>query len=153
MHKQVVSFNHETYKMPNLNQLFGSHHYARNKIKQGTQLALTTLFKRSLDPVECYPLKIWFQWQNRTRRIDPDNQASAGQKIILDALQQAKIIDNDGTYNVAELHHQFNFGADEPLLEITLIEADPGARFEIPKPKPNPVRTKRKKRQLDLFDL
>ena len=54
---------------------------------------------------------------------------------------------------MAELHHQFNFGADKPLLEITLIEADPGARFEIPKPKPKPVRTKRKKRQLDLFDL
>jgi|TARA_R100001244_G_scaffold20225_4_gene20941 hypothetical protein len=151
MHKQVISFNHETYKMPNLNQLFGQHHYARNKIKQGVQLALTTLFKRSLQPIEYYPLQIWFQWQNRTRRIDPDNQASAGQKIILDALQQAKIIDNDGTYNVAELHHQFNFGVDAPSLEITLIEADPDTRFEIPKPRPKSVSTKRKKRQLDLF--
>ena len=138
--------------MPNLNQLFGQHHYARNKVKQGVQMALATLFKRSLQPIEDYPLKVWFQWHNRNRRLDPDNQASAAQKLVLDALQQAKIISNDGTYNISELHHQFTFGAAEPLLEITLIEADADTRFKVPEPKSKSKAKPRKKRQLDLFE-
>ena len=47
-----------------------------------------------------------FTWYEPNRRRDPDNVASAI-KFVLDAMQQAGIIENDGWKQVQSIHHEF----------------------------------------------
>ena len=120
---QVVEFNHDVYRLPTLNAMFGSHFHARGKVKKAVELALMKLFRTKLVRVVGYPVDFHFLWRNRTRRVDPDNQASAGQKLILDALQKADVMENDGTYHVGRLYHDFEFGVKNSSLVVEMRES------------------------------
>ena len=163
---QRVEFNHDVYRLPTLNQMFGSHFHERGKVKKAVELALTRLFRTSLDKVVGYPVDFYFVWSNRTRRVDPDNQASAGQKLILDALQKAGVMENDGTYHVGRLYHDFEYGVKEASVSIELVEriynndrlksVGKGDSISIRKRVPSGNGRKKKRRvseQLELFDL
>jgi hypothetical protein len=120
---QVVEFNHDVYRLPTLNQMFGSHFHARGKVKKAVELALSRLFRVKLVRVVGYPVNFHFLWRNRTRRVDPDNQAGAGQKLILDALQKAGVMENDGTYHVGRLYHDFEYGVQNSSLVVEMRES------------------------------
>ncbi len=75
---QVVEFNHDVYRLPTLNAMFGSHYHARGKVKKAVELALMKLFRTKLVRVVGYPVDFHFLWRNRTRRVDPDNQGECG---------------------------------------------------------------------------
>ena len=77
---QVVEFNHDVYRLPTLNAMFGSHYHARGKVKKAVELALMKLFRTKLVRVVGYPVDFHFLWRNRrggwirtTRRVRARN--------------------------------------------------------------------------------
>jgi Holliday junction resolvase RusA-like endonuclease len=62
-----------------------------------------------------------FTWYERNRKRDPDNIASAT-KYIMDSLQSAGIISNDGWRNVRSISHRFAVDKDKPRVEICIAE-------------------------------
>ena len=71
--------------------------------------------------VEALPVDVIFTWTCRNKRRDPDNIASAGQKILLDALQSAGVLPDDGWNQISRISHRFEIGAQD-CVEITLTE-------------------------------
>lgn len=65
----------------------------------------------------------FFTWYERNRKRDPDNIASAT-KYVMDALQAAGIIANDGWKNVKSIRHEFEVDADTPRTEVEIAEVD-----------------------------
>ena len=77
-------------------------------------------------PGESLPVDVHFAWECKDRRRDPDNIASAGQKVLLDALQVAGVLPNDGWHEIASIEH--NFKKSELKIDavtITLTESSP----------------------------
>jgi len=70
-----------------------------------------------------YPSKSIFKftWYMCNRRTDPDNVCAFARKVILDGMQKAGIIDNDGWKQVAGFEDSFYVDKDNPRVEIELI--------------------------------
>ena len=62
-----------------------------------------------------------FTWIRKNQKTDPDNIASFGTKVILDALVNQKILPNDGWKYVKEINHRF-FQGKEDLTELEIIK-------------------------------
>lgn len=45
-----------------------------------------------------------------------------GVKFILDGMQQARMIENDGFNEIKEIHHYFAIDKDCPRIEIEILE-------------------------------
>ena len=60
-----------------------------------------------------------FRWFEKNRQRDKDNIAFA-KKFILDALQTAKILVNDGWSQIRYFHDEFEVDKDNPRVEITI---------------------------------
>lgn len=61
--------------------------------------------------------RLYFTWFCKDRRQDPDN-ITAGRKPILDALQKAGIIENDGWKQISGFIDDFVVDAKNPRVEI-----------------------------------
>lgn len=72
---------------------------------------------------EDYPLHIHFAWYMPNRKIDPDNIAAA-KKFILDGLQYAQVITNDGWSQIASFGDSFHVDVEKPRVEVifTVLE-------------------------------
>ena len=69
--------------------------------KRETQSDIVTVIRVSkVKPVEKYPVFVELTWYEPNRKRDPDNIAGA-KKFIMDALQEAGIIRNDGWNEIA----------------------------------------------------
>ena len=116
-------------KLPGLNELVAAshNHYARAAMKRRYErAAVLQLQAQQARPVESLPVDVHFAWECKDRRRDPDNIASAGQKVLLDALQVAGVLPNDGWHEIASIEH--NFKKSELKIDavtITLTESSP----------------------------
>ena len=111
-------------KLPGLNELVraSSNHYARSAMKRRYgQAAVAQLRAQRAKPIEALPVDVVFTWTCKNKRRDPDNIASAGQKILLDALQSADVLPGDGWNQIRRISHRFEIGAQD-CVEITLTE-------------------------------
>lgn len=70
-----------------------------------------------------YPLMIHIHWVEKNSRRDPDNVASA-KKYILDGLQAAGIIENDGPKQIRGFIDTFSVDKDRPRIEVTIFEPE-----------------------------
>jgi len=61
-----------------------------------------------------------FTWYRKNRRTDPDNIAFS-KKVILDGLQEAGIIENDGWKHIAGFHDYFKVDKDNPRVEVEIV--------------------------------
>lgn len=114
-------------RLPTLNEIIGMHYRAYSRVKKEVFKVVVSLAKRRLQPVEKYPVRIIFYWYVADKRSDPDNISSAGRKLILDGLQRANILTNDGW-------HQFITSQDEvqPFTDYyALDKANPRVVVEI----------------------
>lgn len=59
----------------------------------------------------------------QNKRKDPDNVAF-GVKFILDGMQEARMIENDGFNEIKEIHHYFVVDKDCPRIEIEILEEE-----------------------------
>lgn len=60
-------------------------------------------------------------WYEQNAKRDPDN-VSFGKKFIFDALQSAKILDNDGPKQIRTISEKFEVDRKNPRIEVTLRE-------------------------------
>lgn len=65
------------------------------------------------------PLTFHFTWYCSHKRKDPDNMAFA-KKFILDGLQDAKVIKNDGWNQVAGFTDSFVLDKENPRVELEI---------------------------------
>ena len=78
------------------------------------------LAARHLKSIGKTPFKLIIDWFAPNQRKDPDNLAFAT-KFILDGLQCAGVIDNDGFKNVRGINHRtFEVDKINPRIEITI---------------------------------
>lgn len=71
------------------------------------------------EPVDEYPVKMSFYWYCKNKRTDPDNVVFA-RKFILDGLQQAGVIVNDGWNQIGEFHDYMRLDPENPRVEIVI---------------------------------
>ena len=108
--------------LPNLNQLLGLHHHRYNKVKKQFQAVVVPLIKRQMQPVTDYPVGLEFSWYAPHQRAGPDNIAGAGCKLLLDAMQLAGILHNDGYKQINGLTHWFYLDRQKPRIEIHIFK-------------------------------
>lgn len=63
-----------------------------------------------------------FTWYRMNRRTDPDNICAFARKVILDGMQKAGILDNDGWKQVAGFIDEFYVDKENPRVVIELLE-------------------------------
>ena len=59
---------------------------------------------------------------------DVDNIAGGGDKVILDALKACGIIPDDNPKYVRNVYHRFAFNANNPHVEVEIMDYDPNGR-------------------------
>lgn len=99
-------------RLPGLNEYSDAcrkNRYAGAKMKKDAQIQCSWFMHRL--PEIKRPVKIYFLWQEKDHRRDPDNCAFA-QKFILDELVRLKKIPNDTSRWVKGLYHDFTYGGD-----------------------------------------
>lgn len=62
-------------------------------------------------------------WFVKNKRKDKDN-ISGGIKFILDGLQEAGVIENDGWEQIGDIHHYFYVDKNNPRVELRLEERE-----------------------------
>jgi hypothetical protein len=109
--------------LPHLNQIIAGakRHwsgYARNK-RRATERVMLLAFAARLQPIAT-PVTVTFSWHPPDRRVDPDNQAAGGQKVILDGLVAAGVLPDDSLTWVRGIQHFFAApDPDNPRVEVT----------------------------------
>lgn len=66
---------------------------------------------------------LYCHWYRKDKRTDKDN-ISGGLKFILDGLQEAGVIKNDGWKEIGDIHHYFYVDKENPRVEIELKEVE-----------------------------
>lgn len=69
------------------------------------------------------PIKVKFTWYCKNKRKDPDNVAFA-KKAILDGMQKAGVIPNDGWNEIKGFTDVFEIDKDNPRIEIEIMEVE-----------------------------
>ena len=90
------------------------------KLKKDQTNLCTMYVKRAMkhhDQITNYPLMLTFNWYAKDRRKDPDNIAF-GKKFILDAMQDAGIIENDGFKQIYGFKDTFQIDKSNPRVEV-----------------------------------
>lgn len=64
-------------------------------------------------------------WYCKDKRKDKDN-IMAGTKFILDGLQKANVIPNDGWTEIRDITNRFRVDKLEPRVEVEIIEVEEG---------------------------
>lgn len=100
-------------RLPGLNEYIHAlniNRYKGNALKRETQDAIGWAIKAAhLKPVTEYPVTIFFEWHEKSKRRDLDNIASA-KKFILDALQECGILEGDGQKQLVGFSDMFVVG-------------------------------------------
>ena len=68
------------------------------------------------------PVNVLFRWYEKNKRRDPDNISSFGHKVILDALVNAKVIEDDGWNYIKSIADEFYVDPENPRIDVTLLE-------------------------------
>lgn len=105
-------------KLPGLNDYTAAcrrNKYAGAKMKHDAQAQISWFLHRL--PQIKKPVKIYFRWNEKDRRRDPDNIAFS-QKFIMDELVKLKKIPNDTSRWVQGLYHDFTYGGE---YSVTII--------------------------------
>lgn len=107
-------------------------HWANGKRMKEDQdsMVCTYIRKARIKPMEG-PIEVGISWIEKKRRggklRDVDNVAFAT-KFILDALVKCGIIPDDNPRVVRNVYHFYKFNAEEPRIEVTLMEYQPDGR-------------------------
>ena len=112
--------------LPHLNRIIAGakrhwSSYARDK-RRATERVMVLAFRARLRPVES-PVTFSFTWYPPNRKVDPDNLAAGGQKVILDGLVAAGVLPDDSLTWIRGIQHHFEPPDPEnPHVEVTWQE-------------------------------
>lgn len=106
------------FLLPSVNETISANRkskYDGARLKRVTQDTIIMAVRESkAQPVERYPIFVYIIWKEPNRKRDPDNIAGA-KKYIMDALQEAGIIRNDGWKEVAGYTDYFEVTDSEEM--------------------------------------
>lgn len=97
--------------------------YLANNYKKDVQMDIIAYIKKCKLQKFTKPVKLNILWIEKTKKRDVDNVQS-GQKFILDALVQAKILENDSPKYVTQINHKIDYDGidgDKIIVEIEEI--------------------------------
>jgi len=97
--------------------------YVSNTTKRLCTSICADAAKHNHIPVITKPIIVSVLWIEKDRRRDPDNIAVA-LKFILDGLQKAKVIQNDGWKEIIGITHRFATDNNTPRIVVELQEVE-----------------------------
>ena len=109
-------------ELPTLNEIISAskQHWGQySSMKKDWTDDIALLAKTTLPKLEP-PINLRFTWYRRNRRVDPDNIAAAGAKLIIDGLVESDRIPNDGWKEIASISHEFEVDRSDPRVEVEL---------------------------------
>jgi Holliday junction resolvase RusA-like endonuclease len=117
--------------LPGLNELISAAkgaggsgaHYSRLK-RQWGETVWAYAKKARLQRVQD-PATITFTWREKNRRRDLDNIAGGGQKLVLDGLVKAGVLEDDGWEHVYSIEHRFQVDPKNPGVLVHIMPACP----------------------------
>ena len=74
------------------------------------------------------PIEIGFNFIESCRLRDPDNVIGGAVKVVLDAMKESGIIPDDNPKVVRNLFFRFAYGADNPHVEVEIMEYSTNGR-------------------------
>lgn len=109
--------------LPGANDIIRKHHMVYSKLKSqwGLTIARVIIVSKLRRVRAC---TISFLWQEKHNRRDDDN-IMFGQKFVLDALRDTKIIPDDRRQFVHALTHRIVIDPSQPGVLVTIEEAQP----------------------------
>lgn len=120
MNKFVIP--HELMDLNKFINLQRSNRYAGAKAKKDQTNLCTMYIKRAMAgglKIEQYPITVKFNWVMPNRRKDKDNIAFA-KKFLLDSMQDAGLIVNDGWKEIDGFEDTFEVDKDNPRVEVII---------------------------------
>ena len=112
-------------RMPGLNEILGATNANRYKgaslKKEWTDRIYWESLKQKIGKA-IEPVYIEFGWFEPNKKRDPDNFTSAGRKLILDGLQKAGVLTNDGWKNVSGFTDKWYVDKKNPKVIVTIME-------------------------------
>ena len=125
-------------RLPNLNDFIGAERTVINikgdpkrkifltkgaVMKKQWQAYVVKAITRDLSGVKCKtPIKIGYHYFEPNRKRDKGNVHAFAQKVIEDALQDTKVIENDNWQGIDSFYVKFDVDAENPRIEVTLVE-------------------------------
>lgn len=116
----VVTIPGELPDLNTYNNKQGINKFYGNKIKQEATELVEWCCKGKPKITE-YPINITFNWYCKNKRKDKDN-IRFGAKFILDGMQKAGVIRNDGWGEIGSLADNYYIDKDNPRIEVEIIE-------------------------------
>lgn len=113
-------------ELPSTNEIINqnrSNRYAAASQKKKYTKLIAYLTKEQMKEKIKNKVDVTCNWFVKNKRKDKDN-ISGGIKFILDGLQEAGIIDNDGWDQIGDIHHYFYVDKNSPRVELRLEERE-----------------------------
>lgn len=105
-------------KLPGANDCLWKQHFKLRDLKKKHQRFICFAIRQAkIQPMEYASISI--EWHEPDQRRDIDN-VMFGQKFVLDALVQMKILKNDGWAQVEKIEHRVVFDPSRPGVVVTL---------------------------------
>lgn len=113
-------------KLPSLNEVILANRrnpYIGAKLKVDTENDICwfiriALNKGYIQPCEEYPVAIFIEWGERTKKRDVDNVQSS-QKFVLDSLVKMGVLENDSRKYVKQIYHNV-VDADSDYVKVMI---------------------------------
>ena len=112
-------------ELPTMNEIINisKTHWAKYKKMKDEWTGIVVLYasQQEIPAFEAVELDITYYRSNK--RVDPDNLCAA-KKIILDGLQEAGVLENDGWKEVKGFQEKWQVDKDNPRTEIIIKESE-----------------------------
>ena len=100
--------------------------YAAAKMKNQYEHLIILCIKSQLRNKQAKtPIKVKFNWVEKSRNRDMDNIAFA-KKFIFDAMVKAKLIPGDGWKHIEGFEDRFSVDKKKPRIEVEIVEVGNG---------------------------
>lgn len=112
------------FSLPGMNEIINknrTNRHAGAKQKLQYDHAIVAILRSKGFRHQFKRVKVHFRWVEKNRRRDPDNIA-AGKKFVMDALQAAGVIENDGWRQIVGYSDSFVVDKEQPGVWVTLME-------------------------------
>ena len=130
-YKVIIANNNRKFPIKGLNELLAGRVYNfrtkkyHNTVKASNDKVCLCAIRKYMPKVKIdKPIRCTFYIYAQDKRHDRGNLSSATEKSFLDALQQAKIITNDGFDNVMDSRFFTEVDKGNPRIEVVIEEID-----------------------------
>jgi Holliday junction resolvase RusA-like endonuclease len=125
MYKLIISG-----ELPSLNEIIKAAKNGRggyqpyNILKKEYMQLIQIECNRQIKGVKLNRIHLDINWYCKNKKLDPDNIAAGGVKILLDSMVHVGIIENDGWKQIEGFSHKFYVDKVDPRIEVLITEIE-----------------------------